>query len=200
MSRSSTRPYVIAFAVIAALIATAFAVWAFLRWLRRPLTPVPRVDLDRLGGTWYPIALSPAAHRRVAPGPLTVTHQGLGLLDITVNDHGGGGAQTRRIVALATEGGASIKLDSGPFGRSLAVLALAPDYSACLLGSPDRTVAVILARERTLDRTLWRFFRDELGRQDFRPDRLRQVSGTRVALAAVPKPQERSPDVENAPG
>lgn len=190
MSKSSTRPYVIAFAIVAALLATAFAVWAFLRWLRRPLTPVPRVDLDRLSGTWYPIALSPSAHRRVAPGPLTVTHQGLGLLDIEVHDHGGGGEQARRIVALATEGGAQLRLDSGPFGRNLAILGLAPDYSACVLGSPDRGVALILARERTLDRTLWRYFRDELNRQDFRADRLRQVSGTRVALAAVPKPTD----------
>lgn len=182
MSRSNARPLLTAAVIVGAILAIAVGIWAFLRWLRKPLTAVPRVDLDRLAGGWYPIAGSPRVDRKLAPGELTIAHQGLGLLDLDLAAHSAGGEERRRVVALATQGGAAWKLDGGPFGRALQVLALAPDYSACLLGSPDRSVAVVLSRTRTLDRTIWRYFFDELSRQDFKADALRQVSGTRIHL------------------
>ena len=196
MSRSSARTWIAVAAVVATLIGVAVAVWAFLKWLQRPLTPVPRVDLDRLSGSWYPIAGSPKTDRKLGPGEITVAHQGLGLLDIELSKHSSSGESRKRIVALATDGGGVWKLDGGPLGRGLQVLALAPDYSACLLGSPDRSVALILSRSRSLDRSLWRYFTDELARQDFATNKLRQVSGTRVRLS---KPAEAPRKIEPEP-
>ncbi|TVQ90716.1 MAG: hypothetical protein EA397_11595 [Deltaproteobacteria bacterium] len=200
MSRSSARTWIAVAAVVTTLIGVTVAVWAFLKWLQRPLTAVPRVDLDRLAGSWYPIAGSPKVDRRLGPGEIVLSHQGLGLLDIDVAKHSSSGEVRKRVVALATDGGGVWKLDGGPLGRTLQVLALAPDYSACLLGSPDRSVAVILSRTRSLDRSLWRHFTDELARQDFATNKLRQVSGTRVRLS---KPAEAprkvaSPESEGA--
>jgi hypothetical protein len=142
---------------------------------------VPRVDLDRFAGTWHPIAGSAAVERRLGPTSLTVTHQGLGLLDLDLPLRATDRARRRRVVAMATAGGGVWKLDGGPLGRELAVLAIAPDYGSCLVGSPDRKVAVVLGRGRSVDGALWRAYREELGRQGFDGAGLRLGVGVRVA-------------------
>jgi lipocalin len=181
MSRSSTKSWFVAFTVIAVFIALGSATWAFLLWLRKPLRPVPLVDLQRFAGPWFPIATSPRVDRRVAPGQILVTDQGLGLLEIEVPTRRAG-AERQRCTVMTMDGGANWRLNGGPLGASLSVLALAPDYSACLLGSPDRTISLILSRSSSLDRTMWTYFMAELERQGFSAEGMRQVTGTRVAL------------------
>lgn len=169
MDRSTTRNAVLAVAAVATLAAIAVGIWALLRWLRRPLLPVPRVDLDRLAGTWQVVAGSPAVTRALGLAPLTLTSQGLGLLDLDLPLPGPARPPRRaRVIALASDGGGAWKLDGGPLGRELAVLALAPDYSSCVLGSPDRRRALVLSRAATVEPTLRRAYREELVRQGFK--------------------------------
>lgn len=185
--RNSSGPWIAAAVIVAVGIAIGVGIWAFLRWLRKPLVAVPHVDLRRFSGTWHAIAAMPAADRRAAPGAaMRVVHLGGSLLQIAHLTRGSGGRKRPvRATALSDSTGAVLRLSrGGPLGRDLVVLALSPSYDACVVGSPDRRRAWILSRKSEISRELWRHFRDELARQGFNADKLRQAPGTRVRTDA----------------
>lgn len=182
--RRSIPPWVWVLVAIVSVAGIAAGVWALLRWLRPALTPVPYVDLDRLAGSWHAIAALPASDRDTAPGEaLRILHEGEGELRISRLTRSRRGAKTREAIAMATDDGTRLRISrGGGLGRELAVLALTPTYDAVLIGSPDRRRAWLLARSKSLSRATWRYFRDELARQGYPVQRLRQAPGTRVRL------------------
>lgn len=185
--RRSVSPWAVVLIVVAAVTAVAglaAAVWAFTRWLRPKLVSVPSVDLDRLAGSWHAIAALPAAERDTAPGEaLRILHEGGGALRINRLTRSRKGKKTREVLAMATESGTRLRLSAGGgLGRELRVLSLTPSYDAVLIGSPDRRRAWMLARSKAIPRATWRHFRDELARQGYATQRLRQAPGTRVRL------------------
>jgi apolipoprotein D and lipocalin family protein len=182
--RRSPNPWLVAAIVVASAAAVGVGIWAFLRWLRKPLAPVPRLDLDRFSGSWHTIAALPAAGRRFEPGSaLRIRHDGGG--DLQIAHLTRGATSPRSAVATAADAGARLKVrGGGPLGRELVVLAVTPTYDACVVGSPDRRRAWILSRKTEIERPVWRHFRDELVRQGFSAERLRQAPGTRVRTDA----------------
>lgn len=208
--RRPVSPWV--YAVVGAVAVTGLvgAVWAILRWLRPELVPVPRVDLDQLAGSWHAIAALPASDRDAAPGEaLRILHEGDGTLRINRLARSRNGTRPKEAIAVASEEGTRLRMSrGGGLGRQLVVLALTPTYDAVLIGSPDRRRAWMLSRSKSLPRSTWRHFRDELARQGFRSERLRQASGTRVRLeepgggtmaARADVAEQPEPPVESTP-
>ena len=196
--RRSLSPWIAVAVGVFAIVGIVAGVWAFLRWLRPALVAVPRVDLDRLSGSWHTIAALPAHDRLAAPGEaLRIHHEGAGSLRVNVLTRSRKGARPREALAIATDDGSRLRLSRGTgLGRELVVLSLTPSYDAVLIGSPDRRRAMMLSRSKSLPRATWRHFRDELARQGYTVDRLRQAPGTRVRLdepmLPAPPPAESS--------
>jgi apolipoprotein D and lipocalin family protein len=124
---------------------------------QKPLTAVVTLKPTRIAGTWYEIARYPYnkekhcvsdAQELIAPG--YKPHQ---LLLVDACKTKAGYTQTRNLAAVAPNAkdpGAFKVRTFWPFWRKYWVLALSPDYSWTLLGSPDHKTLWIFSKSPAL--------------------------------------------------
>ena len=120
------------------------------------VTPVPTLDLRQISGVWYEVARLPDKREKHCARDVTKL---IGL---------GDKARTLQIVDSCTtkegydnvsnatakqdkRGNGELKSGYWPFQRKLWILALAPDHSWAIAGSPNHKKLVILSRDTTLD-------------------------------------------------
>ena len=132
------------------------------------VTPVASVDLQRYVGTWFEIARYPAWFQRKCVGGVTATYATRpdGRIDVTNRCRTADGISTARGIARIVDPAtnAKLKVRFAPGALSFLpfvwgdywILALGPDYSWALVGTPDRKYLWLLSRTPTLDDTQYR--------------------------------------------
>jgi apolipoprotein D and lipocalin family protein len=146
---------------VAALCCLVVAMPAAAQEPRTPVRAVASVDLDRYAGDWFEIARFPNRFQRRCTGNVTATYARRpdGRLDVINRCGTADGRIEARGVARAVDGtGARLKVRFAPALLSFLpfvwgdywVLALAPDYSWAVVGSPDRGYLWILSRTPAL--------------------------------------------------
>lgn len=120
-----------------------------------PLPTVPAVDLDRYLGTWYEIALLPNRFERkcVSDAQAQYSMYEVGIRVLNRCRTADGGIDTAKGRAKVVPGSSNAKLRVTffwPFYGDYWILALDPNYSEVLVGTPDRRYGWILARNRDL--------------------------------------------------
>jgi lipocalin len=116
---------------------------------------VANVDAKRLAGAWYEIGRIPAENEKAhTAGVVTFTQTSSGALAMSYRWHEGViDGPSHEATALAVPENVShagrLRLQNASNGlpSQLWVLALANDNTICVLGSPDRKIAMILHRQ-----------------------------------------------------
>lgn len=120
-----------------------------------PPQVVANVDAKRLTGAWYEIGRIPAENEKPhTAGVVTFTQTSNGSLAMSYRWHEGvidGAAREATALAVPQDvsHAARLRLQNASAGlpSELWVLALANDNTICVLGSPDRKIAMILHRQ-----------------------------------------------------
>jgi len=128
----------------------------------RPLPTVAKVDLRRYGGLWFEIARLPNPFQRsgaVATAEYTPQPDGtVKVRNTELRANGNSKAIEGSALAVAGSGDARLKVKFGglaalapvPQSGNYWIIALEPDYSAALVGTPDRKFLWLLARSQKL--------------------------------------------------
>jgi apolipoprotein D and lipocalin family protein len=119
-----------------------------------PPQTVQSLDLKRLSGLWYEIGRIPVENEKThTAGVVSFTPTANGALALSYRWHEGvidGPAREATAVAVPEDPAhpARLKLRSATNGlpSALWVLALSPDNMICVVGSPDRKIAMMLHR------------------------------------------------------
>jgi apolipoprotein D and lipocalin family protein len=169
-----------------ALTLILFSGTATLRAQSKPPTAVTTLQPTRIAGTWYEIARYPYnkekrcvsdAEELIAPG--YKPHQ---LLLVDACKTKDGYTQTRNLAAIAPNAkdpGALKVRTFWPFWRKYWVLALSPDYSWTLLGSPDHKTLWIFSKSPTLAPDVLSAIEAQAAAEGFPASRLIQTPQTR---------------------
>ncbi len=152
--------------------------------------PIPALDLERYAGLWYEVARLPNRFQRRCVGDVTATYE---LLDDgikVVNT-----CRTADGTSIRAEGRARLAARDGPASRlkvrfAPAVLSFLPmvwgdywvldlteDYTAALVGTPDRHYLWVLSRRPALDSATYDRLVATAARQGFDVTRLQRSAG-----------------------
>ncbi|MEQ8230141.1 MAG: lipocalin family protein [Gammaproteobacteria bacterium] len=171
----------------AAALALSLLVTLPLAWAAAPLATVDAVDLDRYMGRWHQIAHLPNWFQRMCTAQTSAEYSRLpdGRVRV-VNSCRNGDGELERAEGVARlnphyDDPARLEVRFAPAWLGFLpfvwgdywILALEPDYSAVLVGAPNREYLWILARETSLPRTTWDRLVDVARAQGFVLDELR---------------------------
>ncbi|MGE3277493.1 MAG: lipocalin family protein [Vicinamibacterales bacterium] len=174
---------------IAALAAVAVAGTALTaQGQDRPVSTVPRVDLERYAGTWYEIARFPNRFQDQCAGDVTATYAPRpdGRLDVINRCRTTAGeTDEARGVARVVKGSQNAKLEVRfapgflsflPFvWGDYWVLGLDEEYRWAVVGSPDRDYLWVLARTPSVDEAIFDGAVDVARREGFDVSRLERT-------------------------
>lgn len=117
------------------------------------VTAVPQLDLNQFTGTWYEIARYPNKRQKHCTGDafelITPAFKPKRLLIVTSCLTANGFTEVRNATAKSQDKSGSGRLKvsyTWPFSTKYWVLALGPDYSWCLVGTPNRKGLWVLSR------------------------------------------------------
>jgi apolipoprotein D and lipocalin family protein len=169
---------------------------------REAVRSVPNLDLDRYVGRWYEIARLPNRFQARCAGETTAEYArlpdgGLSVTNTCVRADGKLIRATGRARLAKRDGPASrLKVRFAPAILGFLpmvwgdywVLDLTADYSAALVGTPDRKFLWILARHPFLDEETYRRLVDTAAAQGFAVDSLRRSNPGRSTSPPVSRP------------
>jgi apolipoprotein D and lipocalin family protein len=156
----------------------------------RPVQAIPTLDLVRYAGLWYEVARLPNQFQNRCAALVTAEYQLLTGKEIRVINR----CQTLEGKSIRAEGRARLAKPGGPASRLKVrfapailswlsmvwgdywVLDLAEDYSAALVGTPDRRYLWILSRTPELDPAVYDRMVATAGASGFDLDRLQRTS------------------------
>ena len=178
------------------------------RCVGAPLDTVDTVDLERYMGRWHQIAHLPNWFQRVCVGETSADYTRLpdGRVSVvnTCRNARGGHERAAGVARLNPRFDDPARLEVRFAPRWLAflpfvwgdywILALEPDYSAVLVGAPNRKYLWVLARETSLPRATWERLLAVAGAQGFALDELRLEHGQAVRDAQDEHPAGSRPD------
>ena len=125
----------------------------------RPLATVPQVDLAKYAGTWYEVARLPNSFQQddsSATAEYTLRADGMvGVKNTETRPDGSQKVAEGTAIAVAGSGNARLKVRFGgiaslvpvPESGNYWIIGLKPDYSAAMVGTPDRKFLWILMRD-----------------------------------------------------
>jgi len=160
---------VIWFCVLANLFAAIFTGCAY-----QPLATVEHVDLDRYTGTWYEVArFDQWFEKDCVNVTAQYTVRSDGKINVLNSAHLGtddGPVKQAKGVARVVDSQTNAKLRVWffwPFEGDYWILRLTPDYSAVVVGSPDRRTLWFLSRKPAMDESLYEEWRRSLAADGF---------------------------------
>jgi apolipoprotein D and lipocalin family protein len=156
----------------------------------KPLEVVPSVDLQRYAGTWYEIARLPNRFQKDCVGDVSATYRLLedGRLEVVnaCREADGSMKKAAGVARLANKSGPTSKLEVrfapgwlswiGAVWGDYWVIDLAPDYSASLVGSPDRKYLWVLARTPRIDDAVYDGLLEKAKSQGFDVSRMQKTA------------------------
>ena len=169
---------------------TALAAGFAARRPNKPLATVPHVDLDRYAGLWFEIARLPissegrcesdvTAHYEVRDGALRITNRCRRASGRMKTAIGHARLVDNRTRAKLQVSFAPSFLDPLPFvWADYWILELADDYSAAMVGTPDRRHLWLLSRTPTLPGTALHVFLARAEQQGYDTDKLEYTEHT----------------------
>ena len=157
------------------------------------LEPVAAVDLTRYAGQWYEIARLPNRFQTSCAGEVTATYSMLPSRQIQVvnacrKDNGETmRAEGRARLAEPNGTGSRLKVRFAPAWLSWVpqvwadywILALAPDYSYAVVGTPDRQYLWVLSRTPQMDEATYQRLTRQVSEKGFPTGKLVRTRQTR---------------------
>ena len=150
--------------------------------LNPPLATVEKVELGRYTGRWYEIARYPNSFESGCVGvtaDYALRQDGrISVLNTCIEGDLDGNVRTIEGVARVVDPSTNAKLAVsffGPFEGDYWILELGEDYEYAVVGEPSRSFLWILAREPTLDQTLYEGILGRLPDNGYDPEGLELV-------------------------
>ena len=146
------------------------------------VTAVPQLDLDRLAGTWFELALLPNKAEKACLSDALVLYAGADkphrLQVVNACTMQGGNVNARNADLKPNKKSTDGKLKiiyTWPFSQKYWFLALGANYEWALIGSPNHKTLWILSRTRTLAPDVLADIKTRAAAQGFDPARLVDV-------------------------
>lgn len=168
-----------------------FGAWPAAASDHAPLPTVAAVDLDRYLGTWYEIALLPNRFERQCVSDTQAHYSmhdgGIRVLNRCRTADGSVDSSTGRAKVVPGSSNAKLKVTFfWPFYGDYWILALDPDYSEVLVGTPDRRYGWILSRSRELSEARVQALLQRASTLGFDANAFKRMPQVRTLDAATP--------------